>query len=285
MKFKNILAGIVFGSVAVVANATIILPITGDSEIVFVAIDFGGTTNSFTLDTGIKLSEFDPAANKAFNLQELSTFWSTFKSSATGTVQFGLLAADGAGPNSGVDSRVILATDAVGNGPSLITNSRVATPSSNVGSAYLQQVSGALDNTVFTSSHRDQVNGSSINLGGAGATGSNVFQANFTTPLNVSLIAAGTKAEFFRFGTVVGSTAAFATVTDYFASTETSTNVGGFWNLDLATNLLTYKGAPDIVIVPPPPVPEPAEWAMMLAGLGLVGFAARRRQAKRNVTV
>jgi hypothetical protein len=34
------------------------------------------------------------------------------------------------------------------------------------------------------------------------------------------------------------------------------------------------------------PVPEPAQWAMMLAGLGLVGWAARRRQIQQghNVT-
>lgn len=34
----------------------------------------------------------------------------------------------------------------------------------------------------------------------------------------------------------------------------------------------------DGVIVPTPGVPEPATWAMMLAGLGGVGFAMRRRR-------
>jgi len=28
------------------------------------------------------------------------------------------------------------------------------------------------------------------------------------------------------------------------------------------------------------PVPEPESWAMLMAGLGLIGFAARKRQAK-----
>ena len=30
-----------------------------------------------------------------------------------------------------------------------------------------------------------------------------------------------------------------------------------------------------------PPVPEPEEWAMMLVGIGLVGFQVRRKQANR----
>ena len=206
------------------------------------------------------------------------------KSSVTGTTQFGLFAADGAGPNTGIDSRVILVTTSVGAGPVGLSNTRVATPSTNISTNYLQQISGALDNAAFTSTHRDLSNGSSFSTSAGGATGANIFLANWTQALGVPLQAAGNKAEFFKLGTVVGSTATPAKVTDFFSDTETSTNVGGFWNLDLATNLLTYKGAPDIVIEPPPPVPEPSEWAMMLAGLGLVGFAARRRAAKRKIS-
>ena len=283
MKIRKFLTGALLGVVATAANATIALPTTGDSEIVFIAVDFAGTSNSFTLDTGILLSAFNPATDRVFDLNALSSLWGTFRSSVTGTTQFGLLAADGSGPNSGVDSRVILVTAAVGNGPAGLTNTRVATQSSNIGTAYLQVINGALNNPAFTSTHRDPGNGSSFSEGGGGVTGANVFLNNWSNPLGVPLLAAGTKAEFFKVGTVVGTTATLAAVTDYFSSTETSTNVGGFWNLDLATNLLTYKGAPDVVIEPPPPVPEPSEWAMMLAGLGLVGFAARRRAAQRKM--
>ena len=50
-------------------------------------------------------------------------------------------------------------------------------------------------------------------------------------------------------------------------------NTGAF----LSLNLLSTG-----VIVTPPAVPEPATWAMMLVGMGAIGFAARRR---RNVSV
>jgi len=32
--------------------------------------------------------------------------------------------------------------------------------------------------------------------------------------------------------------------------------------------------------LPPAPIPEPETYAMMLAGLGLMGFVARRRKQK-----
>jgi hypothetical protein len=41
-----------------------------------------------------------------------------------------------------------------------------------------------------------------------------------------------------------------------------------------------FKQAEVGVIVAPPPVPEPATWAMMIGGLGLVGAAMRKRSSK-----
>lgn len=38
---------------------------------------------------------------------------------------------------------------------------------------------------------------------------------------------------------------------------------------------------PDCFFVPPPPIPEPESYALMLAGLGLMGLIARRRQPQR----
>ena len=271
MKFTKIFAGALAALAVSASQASIILPTTGDSEVVAVLYDFAGTGNSFTLDTGILFSAFDTTLNQSFNLATLSPLWNNFKSSVTGTMQFGVLGADGSGPNTGTGSRKILFTSAVGNGPvglGGLTNTKVATQSSNIGTAYLQVISGAADNASFTSTHTSSTNGSSFSLGGSGATGFNVFQANWNSPLGIQMIAAGRQAEMFRADTVTGTTATAASVTDFYSATETATNVGGYWTLDSASGVLAYNAAP---------VPEASEWAMMLAGLGMVGFMVRRR--------
>jgi hypothetical protein len=46
----------------------------------------------------------------------------------------------------------------------------------------------------------------------------------------------------------------------------------------LTANLIGFVG--DQVDPPTPPVPEPASWAMMIAGMGVVGASMRRRAAR-----
>lgn len=43
------------------------------------------------------------------------------------------------------------------------------------------------------------------------------------------------------------------------------------------------QGVPEIAPSSPPPVPEPETYAMLLAGLGLLGVVSRRRSRKRNI--
>lgn len=53
----------------------------------------------------------------------------------------------------------------------------------------------------------------------------------------------------------------------------------GFYNYSQQS--VEYAGITNIVLPPPPPppaIPEPATWGMMIAGMGAVGFAQRRRR-------
>lgn len=62
----------------------------------------------------------------------------------------------------------------------------------------------------------------------------------------------------------------------------------GFTDFGKSITSLTYNATNDVIAIDDirflagPAVPEPATWAMMIAGFGAVGFAMRRR---RNVTV
>ncbi len=69
--------------------------------------------------------------------------------------------------------------------------------------------------------------------------------------------------------------AAFAPNTSQYAASRATSDYGtaGTWRFDM----VTVQG---VAVPVPPPVPEPETYALMLAGLGLVGFMARRRRSK-----
>ena len=64
------------------------------------------------------------------------------------------------------------------------------------------------------------------------------------------------------------------------ASGTSRNNFGGrdsHWALDIQNVNTAAVGASYISAIPPSPIPEPESYALLLAGLGLVSLAARRR--------
>ncbi len=94
----------------------------------------------------------------------------------------------------------------------------------------------------------------------------NVGDAWFSRSVDLSAISGADNNASFSFRVV----AAFApTTAGYLASNPTSTYAGGTWRFDA----VTVSGAAVAA------VPEPESYALLVAGLGFVGFASRRRQA------
>ncbi len=74
----------------------------------------------------------------------------------------------------------------------------------------------------------------------------------------------------------------FAPSTNYGFTFGLSAVNGAFANTNVATSLASFRARiqGDLQSDPPPSfnVPEPGTWAMMIAGMGMVGFARRRRR-------
>ena len=60
-------------------------------------------------------------------------------------------------------------------------------------------------------------------------------------------------------------------------STSGSTTLSASANESSTTDLVAMD---DFLFAEPTPVPEPASWALMISGFGLVGVALRRRARK-----
>jgi hypothetical protein len=89
-----------------------------------------------------------------------------------------------------------------------------------------------------------------------GSNGSDLFGMQFLSPLNLTAANPGSQA--------------LSAFTSSFTGVDTSLGALTFTSIDQVTFTSTLAA----------PVPEPATWAMMIAGFGLVGAAMRRRPAR-----
>jgi hypothetical protein len=268
MKYSSkIAAALLAVSATGLAQANIIVPATGDSELLVVVTD-AGTNNSFTYDTGILGSLFDSTAAQSFNLASLAPLWNTFKASATGQISFALMTSDASGSGTAAaGNRNALMTSAAGNVVTPVGNTAFQTITANIGSSYIQALNSITSDAAQQSTHQTDVNGASFTTL---ATGSTSFTNFFNTWMNTLGLRMtnidGGQAEMYKASNTVGATGK-VNLTNFYSSTETPSNLGGYWTLNSA-GVLAYSAAP---------VPEASEWAMLLAGLGVVGLMVRRR--------
>jgi hypothetical protein len=119
------------------------------------------------------------------------------------------------------------------------------------------------------------VTGASI-VSGPGSFAANV--ANGLSAAGLGCTTGGTTGACFT-GAAIALTPAMTWVIDF---TGTGLNFAApHLKVQFLTNLTDSSKTGDLLSQTIPPVPEPETYAMMLAGMGLVGFIARRRRAEQ----
>ncbi len=237
----------------------------------------GGVSYTYTFDTGLSFASFLPSgasaqANQLFNLAGDSN-WTSFLSQAGGAtgVKWAVYAGNNFDSGTAGGQQIMMTTNKVSTGMvGSTTANRLNDTRMNTG---LQNTAVFLNATNQRGTHATQANGSSLNSGTGSAdygTGKqNLFGAQYTAtfaPANNI----GTEA---RFALVENTLATTASVTNY---STAGAAIADMTDPGVATWLLSNDGTLSYTAAVAA-VPEPGEWAFMMAGFGLVGMIARRR--------
>lgn len=231
---------------------------TGDSSLILTLLD--NTNNiSMTVDLGFSHSSFDRDSNFSWDITsgDYADAWNSFWTTANAaTTQWAVVSGDKNGTGAGAQS---LFTTAQGS---------LTLEKTSVLTTALGGFDGYISQNNLIGNHQAVANGASIAMAGNPAYGGNVYGTTgyyagkfgdtngaLDSNLNVWLI---NSASTSFASTTGGQYATVAAFNPYFNLSST----GG----------LTYTAAVAAV-------PEADSWAMLLAGLGLMGFIARRRTA------
>jgi PEP-CTERM motif len=221
-------------------------------ELVFVAYD-PTTLLSYSFDTGLRYQDFLPTTTSSvtFSLDNFGSFLSQVGSANQAGIRWGVFGSDGTSP-------IGMLTTQNGTGGSNPAQSRIANINSGIGSFF------AVHNPLGT--HATQANGSAIyqadsaTAGTDGGYGGRLLGPNNNFNSNLSFNATGALNESLNFVRFSSPTALTSTRTQFATTLGAST-----WSVN--GNNLVFTA----------PVPEPSTYALMLAGLGALGFMARRR--------
>lgn len=239
------------------ANAAIDNGALGNGEMMFSAWD--GQT-SYVYDMNVSIDAFETSFNAAGNLNMVwgadftSSYGDWLSTANTATLKWNVLAVESVG------ERRILATVGAATLPALNSNADVLRSAvTAIQTSYLNNLNPLLgsDNSFVTTS--------TASAGYAGKIGDKVYaKFNFSTSGNFSNNSYdnGTGFEMTR---AMGSGISKGTNTAYVDGT---TAVRAWVDGDSVLHIAAVTA-----------VPEPESYAMLLAGLGMIGFMARRRKS------
>ena len=247
------------------ANAAMTNSASGDSSLILSVLDFT-TGVSAAFDLGFTDSTFSQTTNNSWNIAggDYASAWTSYAAAVGGNfagTQWAVLSLDSTGTASGDQS--IFTTVAgtwTGVSNSVLSNMQVTFDKYISGNNALGTHTTAADGGSFATAS----SGFSY-AGDGGAYGSTGKIANYGGDTNTAI---GTDMSVFNI--VRNGTSSLTT------STATKLDVAGFnpYFSMSTTGALTYTTGAAIS-----PVPEADNYAMLLAGLGLMGFIARRRMS------
>ena len=259
---------------SVPAQAAIDIPVTGSSSMVLAVFDSTAKVAA-AFDLGMNYADFSVIGSSfadsnvdamgtsfSWNLAagDYAAAWSTFLPLVNpANLQWAVLGGDNVG--NGAGSRGVIGTLNQASVSPLATVTLIG----QVGAINTYMNNASVVSTQIVTNHNDVANGANV----SNATLTN----NFTTLLSsgkpnaAGSVAVGNINDSMAvYQQVVGATSGAA---------STSTIFGNNAAFRLTSNgALTYSTDPLVT-----PVPEADSWAMMLLGLGFMGFAARRKQA------
>ena len=248
------------------ANAAIATSTSGNGEL-FLVVSDTTASYSFVADLGIAMDSFDSSMDKqSFDLNSYSQ-WSAFYTAIGGTLDnaaFTVLAVDSTGTNAGND-RMWLTSNI-----EIAYDDLAATQNKQLGGAAIV-LDGTAVNTVLNQMNANLgvvggdmltvANGSAYSADGSSTYWDSNVGISMQAKLPNSVMVDADEAANFGFMVTTGSQTTLSAV-NYIQAP-------GQWTFDVAGGNASFTYAM--------PVPEAETYAMMLAGLGLVGFMVRRR--------